>query len=143
MTEYDYQLAWGIYAAAALGCLLVSFYFTGWMWRYLREPLRVCIGVLLFTPTMVDPERHLYAPALAITAMDILFKLGNDALRSLADLLTYGAIAFAVYAVFVVFRLLVTRYKRRVQSAQAAQKQEPLSIIEQDATPASGLIAQR
>jgi hypothetical protein len=40
MTENDYTFAWGL-AVAALGCLLVGFKLTGWMWRWLREPLRV------------------------------------------------------------------------------------------------------
>jgi len=39
MTENDYTIAWGLYAFAALGCLLVWFLMTRWMWRYLREPL--------------------------------------------------------------------------------------------------------
>ena len=43
MTENDYLLAWGAYLVAALGCLLVWFRLTGWMWRYVREPLRVLV----------------------------------------------------------------------------------------------------
>ncbi|HBK50998.1 MAG TPA: MFS transporter, partial [Pseudomonas sp.] len=46
MTENDYTFAWGLYAVAALGCLLVGFKLTGWMWRWLREPLRVVLAVL-------------------------------------------------------------------------------------------------
>ena len=57
MTEQDYLLAWGLYAIAALGCLLVWFRMTGWIWRWLREPLRVVVAVLLLTPTIVrNPE---------------------------------------------------------------------------------------
>ncbi len=107
MTENDYQLAWGIYAVSALGCLLAWFYFTGWMWRYLREPLRVAVAILLFTPTVVDPARDFYAPAIAMTVMDLLFKVGNDAWRSVADLVMYGGVVFAVYAVFVLLRWLM------------------------------------
>lgn len=112
MTENDYQLAWGIYAVSALGCLLAWFYFTGWMWRYVREPLRVVAAVILFTPTVVDPARDLYAPAIAMTAMDLLFKVSNDAWRSVADLVMYGALVFVVYLVFVVVRWLFARHKR-------------------------------
>ena len=74
MTENDYQLAWGIYAVSALGCLLAWFHFTSWMWRYLREPLRVLVAIILLTPTVIDPARDLYAPAIAMTVMDMLFK---------------------------------------------------------------------
>ncbi|MCE6983949.1 MFS transporter, partial [Pseudomonas frederiksbergensis] len=86
------------YALAALGCLLVGFRLTGWMWRWLREPLRVLMAVLLLTPTIVDPVKEKFAPAIAIAALDTLFKVGNNALRAAADLAMYGMIAFALYA---------------------------------------------
>ena len=79
MTEQDYLLAWAAYALAALGCLLVWLKLTGWMWRWLREPLRVLVMVLLASPTVVDAERGLLAPSIAITAMDLLLKTGNNA----------------------------------------------------------------
>ena len=37
MTENDYLIAWGLYAFAALGCLLVWCRMTRFMWRWLRE----------------------------------------------------------------------------------------------------------
>jgi len=156
MTENDYQLAWAIYLAAALGCLLVWFYFTGWMWRYLREPLRVIAAVLLFTPTLIDPARGLYTPAIAMTSMDLLFTVGNDAWRSVADLVVYGGIAFALYLVFVLLRWLLWRNQA---SGQAEQQTEPATAaksaaeeprltlqemmdLEKD-SPASDLVARR
>lgn len=159
MTENDYQLAWGIYAVSALGCLLACFYFTGWMWRYLREPLRVLAAIILFTPTVVDPSRDFYAPAIAMTVMDLLFKVSNDAWRSVADLLIYGAMVFAVYAVFIMLRVLLTRKKRKAHknaqqqdSAHRDSSQEPeleseltlqqMLNLERDNQPA-GLVARR
>ena len=154
MTENDYQLAWGIYAISALGCLLAWFYFTGWMWRYLREPLRVIAAVILFTPTVVDPTRDFYAPAIAMTVMDLLFKVSNDAWRSVADLVMYGGLVFAVYLLFVLLRWVFTRNKRSVPKAAAqqrmAEREEPESTLtlqqmmdlEKDSQP-SGLIARR
>ncbi|MDD1508481.1 MFS transporter [Pseudomonas sp. CNPSo 3701] len=73
MIENDYLLAWGAYAIAALGCLLVWFKLTSWMWRYLREPLRVLVAILLFCPTIVDPAKDLFAPAVAIVAVYLVF----------------------------------------------------------------------
>lgn len=110
MTEQDYLLAWGVYAVSALGCLLVWFQMTGWIWRWLREPLRVLVAVLLLTPTIVDPGKDLFAPAIAITALDILFKVGNNAWRAVADLAIYGLIAFAVWLAFVGLRWPVERW---------------------------------
>ena len=96
MIENDYLLAWGAYAIAALGCLLVWFRMTRWMWRYLREPLRVLVAVLLLCPTIVDPAKELFAPAVAIVALDLLFKVGNNAWRAVADLARVVMIAFAI-----------------------------------------------
>lgn len=154
MTENDYQLAWGIYAVSALGCLLAWFYFTGWMWRYLREPLRVVAAVILFTPTVVDPTRDLYAPAIAMTVMDLLFKVSNDAWRSVADLVMYGALVFAVYLVFVLARWLLMRNKRNAKNTgynrADVEPEEPDSTLTlqqmldlEKESQQSGLVARR
>ncbi|TFF35567.1 MFS transporter [Pseudomonas sp. RIT623] len=126
MTEHDYTLAWGLYAVAALGCLLVGFKLTGWMWRWLREPLRVIIAVLLFTPTIVDPVKESFAPAIAITALDVAFKVGNNAWRAASDLAMYGMIAFALYFVFVLIRWPLEKRarERRAQREAVAQRQK-------------------
>ncbi|MDH0300466.1 MULTISPECIES: MFS transporter [unclassified Pseudomonas] len=125
MTEHDYTLAWGLYAVAALGCLLVGFKLTGWMWRWLREPLRVIIAVLLFAPTIVDPVKESFAPAIAITALDVAFKVGNNAWRAASDLAMYGMIAFALYIVFVLIRWPLEKRarERRVQREAAARRE--------------------
>ncbi|AIL63121.1 hypothetical protein [Pseudomonas alkylphenolica] len=125
MTENDYLLAWGLYALAALGCLAVGFRLTRWMWRWLREPLRVLMAVLLLTPTIIDPVKDKFAPAIAITALDLLFKVGNNALRAAADLAMYGMIAFVLYGLFVVLRWpLEKRAKARREQAEAAAKRD-------------------
>lgn len=126
MIESDYLLAWAAYAIAALGCLLVWLRFTNWMWRYLREPLRVLVAVLLFTPTIVDPAKELFAPAIAITALDMLFKVGNNAWRAVADLAMYGMIAFALYLLFVAIRWPLERWwKGRQSQAPEADDDAP------------------
>lgn len=112
MFENDYSLAWAAYGFAALGCLLVWFRLTHWMWRGLREPLRVIVAVLLLTPTIVDPGRELFAPAIAITALDLLFKVGDNAWRAVADLALYGLIALPLYLVWVAVRWPVERWLR-------------------------------
>nr|WP_314876039.1 MFS transporter [uncultured Pseudomonas sp.] len=125
MTENDYTLAWGLYAVAAIGCLLVTFKLTGWMWRWLREPLRVLVAVLLLTPTIVDPVKESFAPAIAISALDIAFKVGNNAWRAASDLAMYGMIAFALYLLFVLLRWpLEKRARERREQADAAAKRQ-------------------
>jgi bacteriorhodopsin len=138
MTDNDYLIAWGLYAFAALGCLLVWFKLTGWMWRYLCEPLRVIGAVLLFCPTIIDPVKDQYAPALAISVLDLAFKVGNNVWRAVLDLATYGAIALGLYVIFALIRLPFLRKKKARQAhaeqaaAQAAAEQKQ---AEQDDEP--------
>ena len=127
MNENDYLLAWSAYGAAALGCLLVWWQMTGWLWRRLREPLRVLVATLLATPTVIDPSRELFAPAIAVFSLDTLFKVGTSNLRALADLVMFGIIAFALYGVFVVIRWLVLRaWRTRHPQAEADEDQRTL-----------------
>ncbi len=131
MTENDYLLAWGLYALAALGCLLVTFRLTRWMWRWLREPLRVVMAVLLFTPTIIDPVKESFAPAIAITALDLMFKVGNNAWRAASDLAMYGMIAFGLYLVFVLLRWPLEKRarERRAQAEAAAQRDAAEDVV--------------
>ncbi|WP_043311645.1 hypothetical protein [Pseudomonas sp. ML96] len=127
MTEQDYLLAWALYAISALGCLLVWFRMTGWMWRFLREPLRVIVAVLLLSPTIVDPAKELFAPAIAITALDVLFNVGNNAWRAVADLAIYGLIALGVWLTFAALRWPVERWwaGRQAPATTVAAEDEP------------------
>ena len=124
----EYLLAWSAYGIAALGCLLVWLRITRPLWRWLREPLRLIVAVLLLTPTIVDPAKDLFAPAVAITMLDLLFKVGSNAWRAVADLALYGLIAFAVYAVFVVIRWLIER--RVKQQGSQSSHDDPRTLRE-------------
>lgn len=133
MTDNDYLIAWGLYAFAALGCLLVWFKLTGWMWRYLREPLRVIGAVLLFCPTVIDPVKERYAPALAISVLDLALKVGNIVWQAVLDLATYGAIALGLYVIFALIRLPFLRKKKARQAhAEAAAAQAAAEQKQQD-----------
>lgn len=134
MTEQDYLLAWAVYGVAALAALAVGFRITGWMWRALREPLRVVMAVLLFTPTLVDPLRELYAPAIAISALDLLFKTGSNVWRAVTDLAAFGMAAFLMYFVFVAIRWPLQRRRRARQAAREAAREPTLAeLLEQQA----------
>lgn len=126
MTENDYLIAWGLYAFAALGCLLVWMRITRWMWRWLREPLRLLMAVSLFSPTIIDPVKEKVAPAIAITVLDLLFKVGNNAWRAISDLFMYSMIAFGLYLVLVAIRFPIERAskarKERAEAAKAAAR---------------------
>jgi len=130
MNENDYLLAWAAYGVAALGCLLVWLRLTSWMWRYLREPLRVLGAVLLFSPTIVDPARELFAPAIAVTAMDILLKVGNNAWRAVADLTLYCLIALALYLLFVAIRWPIERWWKGRQATADSEPEDSRTLRE-------------
>ena len=115
MNESDYLLAWSIYAAAALGCFLVFWWSTGWLWQWLREPLRVLVLVLLVTPTVVDAGRELLAPAIAVLSMDLLFKISGSSVRAIADLVMFGVMGAVAYTIFVIARWLIWREKEAPQ----------------------------
>ncbi len=138
MSENDYLLAWGAYLIAAFGCLVVGFRLTGWMWRYLREPLRVLMTVLLFSPTIVDPAKEQFAPAVAISAMDLLLGVGNNVWRAVADLAMYSLIALALYLLFVAIRWPVVRWWKDRRGETASSENEPTmrEMLEQDDYPA-------
>lgn len=126
MNQHDYELAWGVYLAAGFGLLLAWFFLTGWMWRWLREPLRVIVTVLLFTPTPVDPANNEYAPAIAITALDVLFKVGNNAWRAVSDLALVLLGAFVVYLIFVALRWPLERAAKKRRERVAAEDEPTL-----------------
>lgn len=125
LLQNEYLLAWSVYGVAALGCLLVWFRITRPMWRWLREPLRLIMAIVLLTPTIVDPAKDLYAPAVAITALDMLFKVGSNAWRAVADLALYGLIAFALYAVFVAVRWPIERRLQQRRSESDGHEDSP------------------
>lgn len=156
MLTTDYQIAWGLYLVAALGCFWAWTVFTGWMWRYLREPLWLIAAVLLFTPTQVASGNDGFAPALAVASMDLLFKTNNAAWRALADLSMVGAGACIAYLVFVLLRWLWMRGRPKSKASARERKaeevrqalseptlQEILDSGQDQSDPGSSLVAQR
>ncbi len=127
MNEQDYLIAWGAYAIAGLGLMLVFWLMTGWMWRWLREPLRLIVFILLFTPTPVDPQNDLYAPAIAITALDAVFKVGNNAWRAVSDLALVALLGFGLYLLIAAIRWPLERaWKNRRHPSQDAEDEPTL-----------------
>ncbi|TWI53738.1 hypothetical protein IQ22_02344 [Pseudomonas duriflava] len=127
MTEHDYLIAWAVYGVSALGCLWVCFKATGWMWRWLREPIRLIVALLLFSPTIADPEHGFYAPSSAIVVLDLVFHVGNSAWRAVAEMALYGCIALILYLVFVLVRWLIQRSRRNQPPVEQQVASPPVS----------------
>lgn len=119
MSEHDYQTLWYIYLAAAALGYLAGWQLTAPLWRWIREPIRLAAAVLLFTPTLIDAEQGLQAPALAVLALDLAFGAGSSLLQAVMDLLTVGTLVVPAYLVFVAARWFWTR-KRQAKAAEPA-----------------------
>jgi len=132
MNEPEYLLAWSCYIAAALGCLLIWLRLTAWMWRYLREVLRLAVLVLLFTPTLIEPSEKLFAPAIAIVALDLL-KVGDHTASAIWNLQLYALIVFTLYLLWLLLRLFWKSLRAPTThraSSQATQRAEQLRELQ-------------
>ncbi|MCJ8168903.1 MFS transporter [Atopomonas sediminilitoris] len=121
--ELDYLLAWSAYGLAAFVGLMVWFKMTAWIsWRYVREPLRLLVAVLLFVPSQVTVDA-IYAPSIAMLALDLLFKSNANLWVAVADLSMFGGIAFVVYFVLALIRFVweLVRGKPESKVAKAAK----------------------
>ncbi len=132
MSENDYLLAWYIYLGAAALGYLAGWQLTSGLWRWLREPIRLAGVILLFTPTLVDPEHGRYAPAVAIVALDVVFGAGSSLWQAVLDLAGVGVLALPVYLLFCVVRWVVQRRQRRRLEARSAED-EPTMAEQLDA----------
>lgn len=127
MFDSDYSIAWTVYLGGALGGTLVWWRITRWMWRFLWEPLWLLVAVVAFTPTLVDPGRDLYAPAIAITAMDLLFDMGNNAWRAVSDLVFYLLIALGLYIPVALLRWFIESRRSDGADSEGGQEDEGAS----------------
>lgn len=137
MFDTDYNIAWTVYLCGAFGGVLVWWRMTRWMWRLLWEPLWLLVAVIAFTPTLVDPSRDLHAPAIAITVMDLLFEMGNNAWRAVSDLVFYALIALGLYIPFALLRwLIMSRFAQTsAEDAESEQASEDELLGQRRAEP--------
>lgn len=103
MNQQDYFILWSIYAVAAFILLLASIFFTSFLWRLIKEPIVLVIAILLFSPTLINPEPAQYAPAIAVMAMDFLMQVGDHQVAIANELLYRVEIALAIYFIFAIF----------------------------------------
>ena len=132
MTEHDFLLAWYVYLGASALGYLAGWQLTGWMWRWLREPLRLAAAILLFTPTLVDAARDLYAPAVIVVALDLLFGAGSSLLTALLDLGTVASVTVPLWLGYCLVRWLLQR-RRASRAATGGEAEEAASMLEMDA----------
>lgn len=125
MNQQDYFILWSVYAAAAFVLLLASIFFTSFLWRFIKEPIILVIAILLFSPTLINPEQSQYAPAIAVMAMDFLMQVGDHQIAIANELLYRVEIALAVYFIFAIFiRWPIEHGLRKWQQKRLEKKQQ-------------------
>ena len=92
---------------------------------------------VFINPVIVDPAKEQFAPAVAISAMDLLLDVGNNVWRAVADLAMYSLIALALYLLFVAIRWPVVRWWKERSGDAASSENEPTlrEMLEQDDYP--------
>lgn len=112
LTEESYQLAWGIYLAAALGFLLLLRH---WMQAYLSAgwlvTLLLLLTALLLTPAPAASESESYAPAWLVAVFDLLTHGSQALMRAAEPLLLMLLLAIALGLVFKILSSLIFRKK--------------------------------
>lgn len=103
MDQQDYFILWSVYLCAAFVLLLASIFFTGFLWRFLKEPIVIIVAILLFYPIVIDPGKSQYAPAIAVMAVDFLMHVGDHQVAIANDLFYKIEIVLIVYFVFAIF----------------------------------------
>lgn len=103
MSQQDYFILWSVYSIAAVIALLASIFFTGFLWRILKEPVVIVVAILLFYPFLIDAEKAQYAPAIAVMAIDFLMGVGDNQSIIINQLVYFIEMALAVYFIFAIF----------------------------------------
>ena len=80
LTEQSYQLAWGVYLAAALGfLLLVRYYLAAILSPGAMVTLLLVLAALVFTPATASEDAETIAPAVLVALFDLLTILAIQA----------------------------------------------------------------
>lgn len=134
MDQQDYFILWSVYVSAAFVLLLASIFFTGFLWRFIKEPIVLAIVILLFYPIVIDPSKGQYAPAIAVMAIDFLMHVGDHQLEIANELFYAIEITLVVYFIFAIFirwpiefafrRWWVKRKKQRKDVSQNHQEDD-------------------
>lgn len=103
MNQQDYYILWAVYVTAAIILLFACFFFTNFLWRWLKEPIGLMVAIILFSPTLIAPEQNQYAPSIAVLAMDFLMHMGDHVADIANELLYRIEIALAIYFIFAIF----------------------------------------
>lgn len=136
MNPQDYFILWSIYCIAAVILLLASIFFTGFLWRFIKEPIVLVVAIILFSPTLIAPEQNQYAPAIAVMAMDFLMHVGEHDVSLASQLLYRIEVALAIYFFFAICIRWPVEYsfrkwwKKRQQNKQALQEHDDVSFVD-------------
>ncbi|HND14678.1 MAG TPA: MFS transporter [Pseudomonadales bacterium] len=115
MNGTDYVVVWAGYLTSALLVMAGWWWLTRWFPVWLRDPLRAIALVVLLTPTLVDSERGLYAPALFVAGFELVTAAdgGTGAVLAVRLLLSAMVAAFAAWTLRLLWYGLFARRRGR------------------------------
>lgn len=116
----EYIIAWSIYVAAGLGCLLVLLRITRKVKRGSRNLLVGFFIVLTFTPWFVGDSFDYYAPAALVFVMDMLLEEAKHGSKAGIPLLFASLLMLLTLVVLEV----VHRHRRRSKLLDQAEDTE-------------------
>lgn len=106
--SYEYNLAWGVYFAAGVGCCIVWFKITSFIThRGWRELLRGLLIVVIFTPWYAGESAEFFSPAIVVLLMDLLLEGAKAGMK--------GGIAL-LFSSFLMLLVLTARLWSRKKS---------------------------
>ncbi|MCZ6829642.1 MAG: hypothetical protein O7F73_08655 [Gammaproteobacteria bacterium] len=112
LTTESYQMAWGVYLAAALGLLwLVRQWLRPRSGAALQVTLLLMLAALVLTPSLADPELEHYGPAVVVAVFDLLTHGPESIMRSVEPLLLMQLLAVALGLLFLILTRWVLKPK--------------------------------
>jgi hypothetical protein len=103
--HWDYLIAWLIYVLAGLGCSLVWWRITRLVPIALRDLLRGCVVVLIFTPWYAGESQEFLAPAIVVLLFDLFLEGAQSGLT--------GAVVLVSMLFVMLLFLTVRQFQRK------------------------------
>ena len=105
--QYEYLIAWCVYALAGLGCSIVWWKMTSFLrHRGWRDLARGIVVVLIFTPWYAGESHQFMAPASVVLMMDLLLEGAKGGLQGGLVLL------FSLFAMLIGLTLRLLFWRR-------------------------------
>jgi hypothetical protein len=118
-----YIQAWLIYLAGVIGCLLVFWRITDFMWPFLQLFLRAIVATLLLMPIRLQSGIDYWVPTTIFVGMKTITKDFSGAMPGVRQLLLVS-VALVITSWLVHGLLILHRRKRQQEKASSPRSSE-------------------